>query len=521
MKAKTGGAGSAPAVVTMAMVEEYRWDVTAETAVDFVATTATTHESSETGLTNSVVGYAGASVFRVGASGLEVTKSSGSPYYIVDVGDHIDLGDGHAFYPMEWVTVVTRVDYDLPTAGDTITVASIGGINGDGIQAQIQNIGGVVKVFPQRTEPSASGSASAVTLNGGATTGTVWIWHEIAGATHRIAYKATEPTSWADGTNLLTPEMISESDTTITTTDLDDGYRYYVQVTGASGAGFVVPTMVFCRYQAVDAATIPPTTVNGTELNNGVYALTVRDASTDVAVGTVNAATGVTEVTVQNEITWLDLTVADAFVDSIGLIGSVGAYDSGTKANTINTAAIATGPHLTTNTARWEFALPDVLGEVVKLSTHWVILRCFVQVTQQPTDTDLELLYGVGLAASDYSQKGVIVTGRDGAAYNHGALTISGSGLYAAGTAPTRVCGAVVCSPDYWNNVASTPYNAAGAATTTSRAELVNSALGTAVALNVVVEVGARIAKARAIDQIKVKFGYILEAFPLNSAVGL
>jgi hypothetical protein len=49
----------------------------------------------------------------------------------------------------------------------------------------------------------------------------------------------------------------------------------------------------------------------------------------------------------------------------------------------------------------------------------------------------------------------------------------------------------------------------------------VNSALGTAVALNVVVEVGARIAKARAIDQIKVKFGYILEAFPLNSTVGL
>ena len=246
-----GGGSSAPAVVTMAMVEEYRWDVTAETAVDFVATTATTHTSSETALVNSVEGYAGASVFRVGACGLEVTKSGGSPYYIVYVGDHIALGDGHAFYPMEWVTVVTRLDYTLPSANDVIVISTINGINGDGVMAQIQNIAGTVKIFPQRTEPSSTGSASPVTINGGATTGTVWIWHEIAGATHRISYKATEPTSWADGTNLFTPEMVSESDATITTTDLDDGYRYYFQAIGASGAGYVVPTMVFRRWRGV------------------------------------------------------------------------------------------------------------------------------------------------------------------------------------------------------------------------------------------------------------------------------
>jgi hypothetical protein len=239
--------------VTMGMVEEYRWDVTAETPVDFVATTATAHTSSETALVNSVVGYAGASVFRVGASGLEVTKSSGSPYYIVDVGDHIDLGGAHAFYPMEWVTVVTRVNYTLPSANDVIVISTINGINGDGVMAQIQNIGGVVKIFPQRTEPSSSGAASAVTINGGATTGTIWIWHDIAGATHRISYKATEPASWADGTNLFTPEMVSESDATITTTDLDGGYRYYFQVIGASGARYVVPTMAFRRWRGVAA----------------------------------------------------------------------------------------------------------------------------------------------------------------------------------------------------------------------------------------------------------------------------
>lgn len=334
-----GGSGGAPADVTMAWVEEYRWDLTAETARDFKALGSTSHVSSATGLTNSVVGAAGSTVFRIGAAGLEAYGAP--PYYVVDVGPHMNLGAGPAFHPMDRVAIVTRVDYYLPAGNDTITIATINGINSDGMQCQVQNIGGTVKIFASRYEPSASNSASAVTLNGGGMTGTVWVWHEVAGATHRISYSATEPLSWDDGTNLFTAEIVSESDATITTTDLDNGYRYYVQLY-ASAAGYSkVPTWVFRRLRAAAAADYPVTTeVNGTALTattapGGTSVVSVQD-STGTEIGTVNVGTGIVDIAGKWVLGFSHDLSAEATLDydhtaaTISLLGATWAQAGGT-----------------------------------------------------------------------------------------------------------------------------------------------------------------------------------------------